>query len=215
MEIGRRAVRKKRYDRMSSRVQEMGSYLASNGSYRHEADQFSWLIKISISYDAIQRLAWSIGNQIADGEETQRNSIFENDEEAEPGRISAPVVYTESGSLWVHLQSEKNKSAEVRVAILSTGRKLIGKGRYHPENEYCNTVIGLNSEMWQEQVLREANLRYNLEETKPVISGGDGNQWVRHTFDRLQIHQGFNLDRFHLLRAARRVLGDWKILISM
>ena len=200
----------KRYNRMSSRLQEMGSYLACNGTYRHAADQLSWLTKTSISHSAVQRMAWSIGNRIADGEEAQRDRIFENGEQQEPGKISAPVLYAESDGVWVHLQREKRKSAEVRVAILSTGRKRIGKDRFRLENKHCITAIGLNSELWQEQILREAHLCYNLEKTKLVISGGDGNQWVRHTFDRLQIHQEFILDRFHLLRAARRSFGDWE-----
>jgi len=37
---------------------------------------------------------------------------------------------------------------------------------------------------------------------------GDGNQWVRHSFDRMEIPQEFILDRFHLRRAARRTFHD-------
>lgn len=37
-----------------------------------------------------------------------------------------------------------------------------------------------------------------------MIHGGDGNQWVRHSFDRMEIPQEFILDRFHLRRAARQ-----------
>jgi hypothetical protein len=40
----------KRYSRMSGRVLEMGSYLASNGTYRNAADQLSWLLKTPISH---------------------------------------------------------------------------------------------------------------------------------------------------------------------
>jgi len=91
------------------------------------------------------------------------------------------------------------------VAIMSTGRKQIGKDRYRFENKRCITAIGLNSEMWQEQIVRESYLYYDLSETKMLISGGDGNQWVRHSFDRMEIPQEFILDRFHLRRAARRI----------
>jgi len=41
-----------------------------------------------------------------------------------------------------------------------------------------------------------------------VHSGGDGNQWVRHSFDRMELPQEFILDRFHLRRAARRTFHD-------
>ena len=197
-----------KYGRMSGRVQEMGASLACMGTYRLAASQLSWLIKTPVSHSAVQRMSWKTGNRIADGEEAERRRVFEHGEAIEAGRIKAPVLYGESDGVWVHLQREKRRSAEVRVAILSTGRKQIGKDRYRYENKRCITAIGLNSEMWQEQIVRESHLYYDLSETKVLISGGDGNQWVRHSFDRMEIPQEFVLDRFHLRRAARRTYHD-------
>ena len=197
-----------KYSRMSRRVQEMGASLACMGTYRLAANQLSWLIKTPISHSAVQRMAWTIGNRIADGEEAERRRVFEHGEAIEAGKIKAPVLYGESDGVWVHLQREKRRSAEVRVATISTGRKQIGKDRYRLENKRCITAIGLNSEKWQEQIVRETHLYYDLSETKMLISGGDGNQWVRHSFDRMEIPQEFILDRFHLRRAARRTFHD-------
>jgi hypothetical protein len=174
------------------------------GTYRLAASQLSWLIKTPISHSAVQRMVWTTGNRIADGEEAERRRIFESGGQVESGKVKAPVLYGESDGVWVHLQREKHRSAEVRVAILSTGRKQIGKDRYRLENKRCITAIGLNSEMWQEQIVREAHLTYDLSQTQLLISGGDGNQWVRQSFDRMDIQQEFVLDRFHLHRAARR-----------
>jgi hypothetical protein len=100
-----------RYGRVSERVQEMGSSLASTGTYRLASKQLSWLIKTSVSHSTIQRMAWAIGNRIADGEEAERRRIFETGGQAEPGKIKAPVLYGESDGVWVHLQGEKRKSA--------------------------------------------------------------------------------------------------------
>jgi len=197
-----------KYSRMSRRVQEMGASLACMGTYRLAANQLSWLIKTPISHSAVQRMAWTIGNRIADGEEAERRRVFEHGEAIEAGKIKAPVLYGESDGVWVHLQREKRRSAEVRVATISTGRKQIGKDRYRLENKRCITAIGLNSEKWQEQIVRETHLYYDLSETKMLISGGDGNQWVRHSFDRMEIPQEFILDRFHLRRATRRTFHD-------
>lgn len=197
-----------KYGRMSGRVQEMGASLACMGTYRLAASQLSYMIKTPISHSAVQRMAWSTGNRIADGEEAERRRVFEHGEAIEAGKIKAPVLYGESDGVWVHLQREKRRSAEVRVAIMSTGRKQIGKDRYRFENKRCITAIGLNSEKWQEQIVRETHLYYDLSETKVLISGGDGNQWVRHSFDRLEIPQEFILDRFHLRRSARQTFHD-------
>ena len=197
-----------RYGRMSGRVQEMGSSLACSGTYRLAAEQLSYLTKTAISHTALQRMAWSIGNRIADGEEAERRRVFEGGDVLEGGKIPVPVLYGESDGVWVHLQREKRRSTEVRVAILSTGRKQVGKDRHRLENKHCMTAIGLNSEMWQEHILREAHLAYDLSQTQILISGGDGNQWVRHSFDRMDLPQQFVLDRFHLQRAARRAYQD-------
>ena len=196
------------YGRMSGRVLEMGASLASSGTYRLAADQLSYLTKTPISHSAVQRMAWSVGNRIADGEEAERRRIFEGGEMLEGGKIVAPVLYGESDGVWVHLQREERRSTEVRVAILSTGRKQVGKDRFRLENKQCMTAIGLNSEMWQEHILREAHLAYDLSQTRILISGGDGNQWVRHSFERMGLPQQFVLDRFHLHRAARKAYQD-------
>jgi hypothetical protein len=196
------------YVRLSGKVQEMGVSLACSGTYRLAADQLSYLTKTPISHSALQRMVWSVGNRIADGEEAEGRRIFEGGEALEAGKIAAPVLYGESDGVWVHLQREHRRSTEVRVAIFSTGRKQVGKDRFRLENKHCVTAIGMNSEKWQEHILREAHLAYDLTQTRILISGGDGNAWVRHSFDRIDLPQQFVLDRFHLQRAARRAYQD-------
>jgi len=200
-----------KYGRMSGRVQEMGASLACMGTYRLAADQLSWLIKTPISHSAVQRMSWKIGNRIADGEEAERRRVFENGDELASGRVKAQVLFGESDGVWVHVQRERRKSAEVRVGTLCTGRKQIGKDRYRLMNKRCITAIGMSSTMWQEQIVREAHAYFDLSETEILISGGDGNQWVRHSFDRMGIPQEFVLDLFHLFRAARQAFQDHTI----
>ena len=44
----------------------------------------------------------------------------------------------------------KPTRVEVRVGLMSTGRKPIGKDRFRLENKHWITAINLNSESWQE-----------------------------------------------------------------
>ena len=194
--------------RMSRRVREMGSYLASEGTYRRAASELSWLLKTPVSHSAVQRMVWQTGKRITAGEEAERLRVFESGEEISGGKVIAPVLYGESDGVWVHLQREKRRSAEVRVAIMSSGRKQIGKDRFRLEKKCCLTAVGVNSEEWQEQVLRTVHCKYDLSQTKLLISGGDGNHWVRHSFDRLEVRQEFILDQFHLKRAAQRAFHN-------
>ncbi len=192
------------YGRMSQRAEAMGAALASSDTYRQAAEQMSYLVKAPISCTRVQRMVWKVGQRIAAGEEAERRRIFEGGAELQAGRMEAKVLYGESDGVWVHLQREARRSAEVRVAILSTGRKSVGKDRYRLENKLCMTTLGLSGDEWQEHILREAHRTYDLSQTQQLVCGGDGSEWVRHSFDRLELPQEFVLDRFHLLRAARR-----------
>jgi hypothetical protein len=197
-----------RYERESQRVQQMGAYLACEGTYRRAASQMSWLMKAKISHSTIQKMVWRVGNRIADGEEAERRRVFEAGEAIPKGKVSAEVLYGESDGVWLHLQREKRRSVEVRVATLYSGKKPVGKKRYRLADKCSVVAMGLSSEAWQEQVLKTAHRYYDLEQTRLLVTGGDGNQWVRHTFQRFEKPQEFVLDRFHLSRAARRAIGD-------
>ncbi|MFU8773344.1 MAG: UPF0236 family transposase-like protein [Anaerolineales bacterium] len=197
-----------RYDRESERVQQMGAYLACEGTYRRAADQMSWLLKTKVSHSKIQKMVWEVGNRIADGEEAENRRVFESGEAIPKGRVKAEVLYGESDGVWLHLQREKRHSVEVRVATLYSGKKPVGKKRYRLTDKCSIAALGLSGDAWREHVLKTAHRYYDLKQTNLLITGGDGNQWVRHTFQRFDMPQEFVLDRFHLSRAARRAIGN-------
>jgi hypothetical protein len=197
-----------RYGRNSQRVREMGAYLACEGTYRRAASQMSWLMKSEVSHSSIQRMVWQVGNRMADGEEAERRRVFEGGEALSGGKVKAEVLYGESDGVWLHLQREKRRSVEVRVATLYSGKKPLGKNRYRLADKCSLVALGISSDAWQEQVLNAAHRYYDLEQTRLLVSGGDGNQWVRHTFQRFGMQQEYVLDRFHLSRAARKAMSD-------
>ena len=196
------------YDRESQRVQQMGAYLASEGTYRRAADEMSWLLKTKVSHSTIQKMVWEVGNRIADGEEGENRRVFEGGEAIPKGTVEAEVLYGESDGVWLHLQRENQRSVEVRVATMYCGKKPVGKKRYRLMDKCSIVALGLSGDAWQEHVLKTAHRYYDLENTQLLITGGDGNLWVRNTFQRFEQPQEFVLDRFHLSRAARRAMGD-------
>ena len=105
------------------------------------------------------------------------------------------------------LRQEMQKKKEVRVGILFTGKKVIAKGRNRLENKVAMSKIMKNSQEWQETILNTAYLNYDLDTSTRMITGGDGGQWVRHSFEFLDLPQDFVLDRFQLYRDASRAFG--------
>jgi len=194
--------------RYSLSVMQKGSYLVSELAYREAAEVLSWLIGDYISHSAIGRMVKKVGKSYQAEEEAQRERIFEEAaENIEPGQIPTEVLYGESDGVWISMQREEKQKTEVRVGILYTGKKTIGVGRKALENKVAVTKIVKNSQEWQETLLKTAYTHYDLSKTKQLMVGGDGNRWVRQSFDMLGLPLEFVLDRYHLYREARRAFG--------
>jgi hypothetical protein len=195
------------YSRYSLGVQQQGSYLASELPYREAADILGWLIRNHVSHSSIGRMIRFVGASYQAEEQYRNEQLFERGERLEPGRIRAKVLYGESDGVFVPLQREAKKKVEVRVAMLYTGKKAIGVGRKALENKVVVTKIVKNSQEWQETIFRRAFEHYDLSKATQLVVGGDGNSWVKRSFDLLNLPTIFILDRFHLYRNARRAFG--------
>ena len=196
-----------KHSRYSLSVMEKGCYLASELAYRESADVLGWLINDYISHSAIGRMVRQVGESCQAEEEIQRDRIFEEGKDIKPGGIPAKVLYGESDGVWISLQREEKQKTEVRVGILYTGKKAVGVGRKALENKVAVTQIVRNSQEWQETLLKTAYEYYDLSNTKQMMVGGDGNRWVRQSFDMIGLPIEFVLDRYHLYREARRAFG--------
>ena len=195
-----------KYQRETNAVCMLGAYLASQNSYRDAAEELSYLVEEPITHSKIQRVVWGVGNSLADHE---RATLEQWDEEAEE-LIEERELYGESDGVMIRLQREAKRKTEVRVGIMYTGKKVIGKGRRRLENKVWLTRIGVDGKEWREALQHLAYRTYGMEQVKQMIVGGDGASWVKHSFDWLWVkRQTFVLDRFHLYRAGKRALqGD-------
>ena len=195
-----------RYQRETNVVRMMGAWLATQNSYRDAADELSYMVKNRITHSKIQRMVWSIGNALADVEEAE----IEQWDGAEDGeqKISSPVLFGESDGVMISLQREKQRKIEARVGIMYTGKKTIGVGRKRLENKVCMTKIVRNSKEWKQIIQKMADKHYDLSAVEYLITGGDGNTWVKQSFDYIWVGKRENvLDRFHLYRASKIALG--------
>ena len=195
-----------RYQRETNVVRMMGAWLATQNSYRDAADELSYLVKNRITHSKIQRMVWAIGNAQADVEEAEINHWDGGADWQE--KINAPVLFGESDGVMIALQRERRRKVEARVGIMYTGKKAIGAGRYRLQNKVCMTKLVHNSQEWQQIIQKMADKHYDLSAVKYLITGGDGNVWVKKSFDYISVEQRENvLDRYHLYRASKTALG--------
>lgn len=191
------------YQRATPSLQRLSAYQASGASYRRAAETLSWQVGYRINATRIQKSVWAVGQQLAEQEQAERAGVFERGQLVQEGEIQARLLYAEADGVWISLQREGKRKTEVRVAILYSGKERLGKGRWRLVNKVGVTALVKNSQEWQEMLLLTAFKHYQLSGTQRVILNGDGSEWVRHSLDRLELPLTYQLDRFHLMRAAR------------
>jgi hypothetical protein len=191
----------RRYERNSQNVQELGSALAAKSTFREAADLISFLLKTEISPSSVHRMVKRMGKRILAQEKEPVSRP--------PGTIPAPVLNGEADGVWIHLQRERKKKAEVKVGMMYTGKIPIGKGRFRCENKVTMTQLGGSTREWQLKMCLEADQTYDLTTTQMVAVGGDGSPWVMHSFDNLLLPQIRKLDPFHVSRAVHQAFGSY------
>ena len=105
------------YQRNSKRVEVMAAGLAAISSFRNAAEMFSYIIKEPVSASSIHRMTARVG------EELQAIEAQEDARNLEPGKIIAPRLAAEADGVFIKLQGEKAKRAEVKVALFYTGKQ--------------------------------------------------------------------------------------------
>jgi len=193
-----------RYRRDTSGLLRFLAYWASGVSYRRAAELSSWAIGEHITCMRVQRAVWEVGRALLCQEEAQRAAVFARGKAPSEGQIGAAIVYCEADGVWLSLQREAMRGAEVRVAVLYSGKQAISASRYCLENRITVTRLGCSSQEWQETLLLEVFRHFSLDQIKTLVLSGDGAPWVRHSLDRLERPVIYQLDRFHLFRAARQ-----------
>ena len=91
------------------------------------------------------------------------------------GEKESPVLFEETDGVYVKLQKEKQKKAEIKIGLAYDGWKKTGKDRYMLDRKVV--VAGFsNSKDFQDY--REASIaeKYNLDETELRIMNADGKE---------------------------------------
>ena len=197
-----------RYEGISPHVKRVGAYLASRATYRVSAEMLGERTGEAVTPTRIQRIVWTVGEALDAEEAAEREAVFERGAELAGGGVEAPVLFGESDGTPISLQREGGRrKIEARIGVMYKEKTPIGKGRRVVKDKVVVTALVDSSEEWQEMLLKAAHSHYRLESTKLLVVGGDGAQWVRHSFDRLEVPELFQLDPYHLYRAAKRVGG--------
>lgn len=188
------------WQRSSRALEEMSSALAATNTYRKASNLLFWLVKAAISPSTIGRYLRKTGQRIQE----QERMATEGEEQ---GQIETEVLYAEADGVYINLQGEEKKRAEVKVGIIYTGKEAIGKGRNRCINKICITQLGGSNEEWQLKMRDTIYHHYSFDSIKLLVAGGDGATWVRNSFEYVGLPKVDLLDRYHVTRDIKWAWG--------
>jgi Uncharacterised protein family (UPF0236) len=191
--------------RVSPRLQEVAIGLCSQVPFEAAAKTLNQLLPSAPKAVTLHRLLGQLGERRqAEGEEL-RKQVFEHGEIVR-GERKLSRLFVEADGAWIHLQrTERERNLEVRVGIAHEGWQRVAENEYELKKKQVHFETRAGSQFWEGFSARLAE-RYDLEDTEVVV-GGDGADWIANGITYFR-NAHFQLDRFHLARALRRVLPD-------
>jgi hypothetical protein len=190
------------YQRNSRKVEAMAASLAAISSFRNAAELFSYVIKEPVSPSSIHRMTGRVGAEL------QAMEAQEDAQNLEPGKIVAHRIAAEADGVFIKLQGEKAKCAEVKVALFYTGKQAISPHRNRLINKVISCQLGMSKEEWQQHLGALAYRTYDMSKVRYAQIGGDGAKWVHNSFDHLGVPGHHLLDRFHVIRSINTAFGS-------
>ena len=189
----------------SPKVEELATFLSSYLPFEKCERVLRSLLPSSISHTTIHRLVGRVVDHYIEEEGKEIAELFENGVIPETKGRKVPYLLVEADGTSIALQRERLRRTEVKVGIAYEGWMPIGNDRHKLKEKISYTGIMDGGRFWEGFSLVLAK-KYELSQIGQVIVGSDGAEWAKKgasLFDGI-----FQLDRFHLLRALHRGIGD-------
>ena len=200
--------------RMSTRYQKLtGLFSFAAGSYRNAQRFLEYCYGDSVSFETIRQQVQHQGSQIQQQEEY---AFDQNLEEAlKPSSTLIPKsntepLYLEIDGTMIHLQRQKKKKAELKLAILPRGKEK----RYPTGNSEAKKLkdklayVGLGpADEFMAQVSILAEEKFQMYDHTLILVGGDGATWIKEGAKDYFPHCIYQLCPFHLKRKLIQTLS--------
>lgn len=197
------AMRMDKIGMISTNLAEKIAMTVTESPYRVSADMISSTCGQTISHGGIWNLIQQLGERISE-EETV--AVKEMEANQSKGKEIIPVLFEEMDGVWLRMQGKDHKrmkKQEMKVSVMYEGWDQ-GKNNSRLVNK---TVLAGMEKSEEFHRKREAQIRrkYNADEIKQRILGGDGGSWIKDPYDPDTI---FQLDRFHIYQEIKRKIKD-------
>lgn len=204
--------------RMSLRMIEIMSLLASMGPYRAAQEQLIKLMGLTWSHEAIRQNVIREGKRIEEQEAKEHKKIKQLDYQL-PQDLPA-VVYNETDATYIRKQNKNTKKGrkqrhlEVKLGISYTGKEPRYKGGQRKSRKLSQRLVYADIKADRNEFLDRfsciSEKEFGLSAVKEAYLGGDGDSWIREGRKEYFTNSKYLLCPLHLFRNLRRALPGKK-----
>jgi len=194
-------------ERFCPLVQELAVELAARMSFREAATVLQEHLKVPVSHQEVHRWLQEAGQERDRQFREEVQAVFERGQSPESEGRAADMVVIEADGMYIPLQRERQRVAELKLAVMHEGWEAESPagGRFRLVNKAVWAGYMPAEAFWERGDIRFAQ-RYDPEKVGRVIVNGDGAEWIkeaRQHFANVELY----LDPFHRNRAIQEALG--------
>lgn len=191
-----------RHARISPTLAEAAVLLATYMPFRRVAEVIEQLLPAGTSHMSIYNHFKQAADILDEEDEKRAKALFEDGVIEATGTKQCEHLFVEADGLFIHMQREEKKKAELKLGVAYEGLAPIGAGRYKTLGKVACSGM-LTSEAFWRRFSERLTRTYDLGAVKRVSLGGDGASWIKAGRE-LFTNATFTLDRFHLFRELMR-----------
>lgn len=178
--------------------------MSSSMSFRRSAEVLAKASAVRLSHQTIWKLTGRVADPYLEKADRDIRNLLDTGELPEGNGKKTASLMLEADGVMLSLQRQKAKKAEVKLGIAYEGWEQTGRNRYATVNKTIYADLCGTEQYWAGMTLKLAG-RYDLAGLGWSVLGGDGASWVKEGCEHFGSR--FQLDRYHLNRALRTVLG--------
>jgi len=185
---------------------QLAVQLFTDLSFRRSAKALE-AMGLPISHQTLHQWKEQLGRARRKEQERQRQGEAPYDDSEGSQSPSPKVVFAEADGVYVRLQREKKKSAEIKAGIIYNGwqKRSPGGKDYRLVKKDCYAGVDSSEEFWESMQLMVAE-RCDIGST-PVVLNTDGDAGLAKGVEYFPKNV-YQLDRFHWIRDTVRAFRD-------
>jgi hypothetical protein len=197
--------------RMSTHYQKItGLFSFIAGSYRNAQRFLEYCYGDSVSFECIRQQVQSQGSKIQQLEEYAFDQQLDESLKSTSTPVQSDPIYLEVDGTMIHLQQQKKKKAELKLAIIHRGKEkryLTGNSDAKKlKDKLAYAGLGPGNE-FMAQVSLLAQEKYQVYDHNLILVGADGATWIKEGAQDYFPNSIYQLCPFHLKRKLIQMLS--------